>query len=379
MYNVNGCEANESSLQARALFVSYLIEVSRCILCESVEASTTVEASHSRLVLRLQMLRNDPHRQASRPSHSSSAPGQHTVRKLPSVASPLSKLNPAPLNDELQQGLLATQAQSSGSIAGGWAAPSGSSIFLQQRHEVQTRSKLRLGWAGAGIYFFWQLGAMKYLSEHYDLTKIKMAGASAGSFISVLSACGVEADKIIESAYAMSLEHDIWSRPLGLMGTWGSLIEKWLDELLPHNAADICRGRVDVVVSIAPVMTQVAISDFRSKQDLIDVCMASAHVPLFLDKRLMRPCRDMHCVDGSFPDFFTGENSELITNNGAVVFDYFDDPNLNRTGRLDMLSIKQYDEIKQMMRKGYLYAARLRKAGRFHHFDVADAMDRSFH
>ncbi len=356
----------------RCLVDCYLIQVGRCAVCEA----STFEASHQSLVLCLQMLGNNAHRQAPRPSHSSSAAGQHTVRKLPSVALPLSKPNSAPINEELQQSHLATQAQA-GSIAGGWLGPNGSSIFIQQ-HEVQTRTKLRLGWAGAGIYFFWQLGAMKYLSDHYDLTKIPMAGASAGSFISVLAACGVDADQVIDSAYALSLKHDIWSRPLGLLGVWGGLIEQWLDDLLPHNAADICRGRVDVVISVAPTMSQMAINDFKDKQDLIDVCMASAHVPLFLDKRLMRPCRDMLCVDGSFPDFFTGENSHLLTN-GAVVFDYFDDPNLNRTGRMDMLSVKQYDEIKQMMKKGYMYAARLRKAGRFHHFDVAGAMDRSFH
>jgi hypothetical protein len=53
--------------------------------------------------------------------------------------------------------------------------------------------------------------------------------------------------------------------------------------------------------------TQVGINDFKDKKDLINACMASAHVPFFLDFKLARNCRGRQCVDGSFPDFFTGK------------------------------------------------------------------------
>jgi predicted acylesterase/phospholipase RssA len=352
----------------------------------------------------MQMLSNNSQRPAVRgPAAPGHGAGSSAARKLPSpaITTPLHKPAPLPSGEELQQqSHVSTHAQSVSSLgAGGWAMPAPGSpgnIFVpshqQQQQLLQQQpfldsssyaeaparaSKLRLGWAGAGIFFFWQLGAVKYLAEHYDLSKVSMAGASAGSFISVLAACGVDADRAVETAYAMSLEHDIWSRPLGLIGIWGSLIERWLDELLPHDAAERCRGRVEVVVSVAPSMAQRAISDFRDKRDLIEVCMASAHVPLFLDRRLMRPCRDMLCVDGSFPDFFTGVNCEHLTMDETVVFDYFDDPALNRNGRFDMLSVKQYKEIRRIMTKGYLYAAKLRKAGRLAHFDGAPHVLRS--
>jgi len=47
------------------------------------------------------------------------------------------------------------------------------------------------------------LGAMKYLAERYDLTKIPMAGASGGALAAVLAACSVYADDAIELAYNM--------------------------------------------------------------------------------------------------------------------------------------------------------------------------------
>ena len=34
----------------------------------------------------------------------------------------------------------------------------------------------------------------------------------------------------------MSDENNIWERPLGLQGVWGSIIYDWLDELLPDDA-----------------------------------------------------------------------------------------------------------------------------------------------
>ncbi len=69
-------------------------------------------------------------------------------------------------------------------------------------------------------------GAIKYLAQRFDMSKVRMVGASGGAIASVLAACGVSPDRAVEHAYAMSLEHNIWERPLALLGTWGRLIEQ---------------------------------------------------------------------------------------------------------------------------------------------------------
>lgn len=223
----------------------------------------------------------------------------------------------------------------------------------------------KVSWAGAGVYFFWQLGAWKYLQRQMDLTTVPMVGASAGALIAVLAACGVDPDLCLERAYQLSVEHQIWERPIGLAGVWGTLIAGWLDSLLPDDAADRCTGRVEIVVTEVPGMAQVAISDFSSKQDLIEVCMASAHVPFFLDWKLAKYCRGKFYVDGSLPDFFANANCDLLTCNGdSVVFDYFEDEHLVRKGRMDMLELKNYEEIRRIMNLGFAYADRLDKAGK---------------
>eukprot|EP00879_Flechtneria_rotunda_P004485 GHRR01004739.1.p1 GENE.GHRR01004739.1~~GHRR01004739.1.p1 ORF type:complete len:311 (+),score=93.02 GHRR01004739.1:181-1113(+) len=199
------------------------------------------------------------------------------------------------------------------------------------RPAVAEKKRLRLSWAGSGVYFWWQLGAVQYLMQHFQLSKVPMVGASGGALAAVLASCEVDPQEVMESAYRMSLQHNIWEKPLGLMGCWGERIEEWLDELLPADAAARCRDQVGIVVTQLPRCNQVAISDFRDKKDLINVAMASAHVPLFLDWKVSRQCRGVQCVDGSFPDFFTNENCDLLKCDGdAVIFDYF------------MVSIEQY-------------------------------------
>jgi len=151
-----------------------------------------------------------------------------------------------------------------------------------------------------------------------------MVGASGGGLAAVLATCEVEPEQVMESAYKLSKDHNIWERPMGLLGCWGTIIEQWLDDLLPADAAQRCSGQVGIVVTQLPFCNQLAISDFQDKHDLINVAMASAHVPLFLDWKMSRPCRGVQCVDGSFPDFFTNDNCELLKCGGnSVMFDYF--------------------------------------------------------
>jgi predicted acylesterase/phospholipase RssA len=104
------------------------------------------------------------------------------------------------------------------------------------------------------MYFFWQLGAVRYLRQHYDLERVPMAGASSGGVVACLAACGVDPDRIFDAAYTLAVENDIWNRKLGLLGIWGGLLRRWLDELLPDNAHELASGRLHVVIAKAPTL-----------------------------------------------------------------------------------------------------------------------------
>jgi hypothetical protein len=100
----------------------------------------------------------------------------------------------------------------------------------------------------------WQLGAVQYLMQHFQLSKVPMVGASGGGLAAVLATCDVDPEEVMESAYRLSKQHNIWERPLGLMGTWGYVIEEWLDELLPADAAERCRDQVGGCGAVACVL-----------------------------------------------------------------------------------------------------------------------------
>lgn len=202
------------------------------------------------------------------------------------------------------------------------------------------------------------------------MTKLPMVGASGGSIAATLAACKVPADLALARAYELSHKYGLWDRPGSIVGVLADLVEEWLHSLLPDNAHELCRGHITVVVTTLPDMRQVGISDFRDKQDLINAIMASSHVPYVLDLKATRKCRGWQCVDGSLPDFFYG-NCELLTKNGdAVVFDYFDDSNLKRSGRMDMLKLTSYEDILERMNIGYRYAQNLHTSGEFDDYHI---------
>lgn len=219
--------------------------------------------------------------------------------------------------------------------------------------------------AGGGIFFFWETGVMKYLMEQFDLSKVQLRGASAGGLAVTLAACGVNQDKAVRAAYRLSMENNIWERPGGLVGIWGGLVRQWLDELLPEDAAERCNGRVKLVVTELPSLQLKYLSEFTSREDLINANMASVHIPFLLDGKGSYSYRGRQYMDGSLYDFFWGNNSELLTCNGdALVVDYFNDDQL-QFSRLDFVKLAQFDEVAELERCGYAYAERMDLQGAF--------------
>lgn len=136
---------------------------------------------------------------------------------------------------------------------------------------VVTTTPPILSCAGGGIFFFWQLGAVKYLQENYKLEEVLLRGVSAGALVAVLLACDVNPDRAMRSAFRLSTENDIFNRPGGLAGIWGSIIRAWLEELLPEDAAERCQ-RVKVVATKVPALGLRYLDTFETKQDVIDAC-----------------------------------------------------------------------------------------------------------
>ena len=157
---------------------------------------------------------------------------------------------------------------------------------------------------GGGIFFWWQAGVVRALQECYVMQDFDFAGASAGSLSAVFAACNVDMRDAFDLAFRLAQEHRVWDRPEGLAGIWGNMIKRWLQELLPENAAELCNARVYISVthiqpSLFEPMKRNQISTFQSKEEVIDACMTSVHIPFFIDGNAVRDFRGDLCVDGS--------------------------------------------------------------------------------
>lgn len=201
------------------------------------------------------------------------------------------------------------------------------------------------------------------MAQRYDLDRVHLRGASAGGLAVTLAACGVSALDAAEAAHALSLQRGIFDRPAGLAGVWGGVVRDWLDELLPGDAAARCAGRLKLVVTAVPSLRLSALDCFQTRGELIDACLASAHVPFFLDGRGTARFREGRFVDVSLYDFLWRNNSELLEAGGdAFVLDYCHDDRL-RVGRLDFLKRLDLDGAKALMAAGADYARRQEEAG----------------
>ncbi|MEW5302089.1 MAG: hypothetical protein WDW36_004899 [Sanguina aurantia] len=159
---------------------------------------------------------------------------------------------------------------------------------------------------------FWQLGVMKGLGEHYDLTKTPMIASSSGAVAVAFAACGVDMAKAVERGVALSHEFGVEQRRFGLVGIWGQLVRRWLEDLLPEDA-HVRAQHTTLLVTTLPRLRTRRYSKFHSKDDLIQVIMASAHIPLILDWQWYVQCREhAACIDGGFWWWFCRSEREYL-------------------------------------------------------------------
>jgi hypothetical protein len=153
---------------------------------------------------------------------------------------------------------------------------------------------------GGGIYFWWMIGVMAELCADPQLqSKYKLRGASAGALAAVLGTCQVPFHEALRCAYSLSVEKGVFDRKLGLFGVWRDLVSKWLDSILPVDAAQRCSGNVLVSMIKVPSFKKTTFSHFENRRELIDACLASTHVPFLMDGHFCTKFRGMATVNSA--------------------------------------------------------------------------------
>ena len=162
---------------------------------------------------------------------------------------------------------------------------------------------------GGATYFWWQIGAATRLGELFDLDQVPSSGLSAGALAAVLSRCSIDPQNAHRAAFRLADEAHVFTNPLGLACKWGRLVDEWLQQLLPEDAASRCSGASTVVFTQLTPLPRVAhISNFLSREHLLSCLMGSTHIPFFMDGCFSRPLHSggatVRAVDGGFLEFF---------------------------------------------------------------------------
>ena len=224
---------------------------------------------------------------------------------------------------------------------------------------------------GAGIYYYWQAGAAKYMQEYCDLSSLPVVGASAGALTSTLLLSGADFDEATLSAIKIAEEYQIFSNKNGLAGIWGVLIRDWLDKVLPEdiNIENFSNMQISVT-PVLPFRKTTLISDFYSRADLIDACLASCHIPFFLDGKPYTIYRNEPVVDGSFFYFVTKDRTTSlplppgIASNEVFWVDYGDDEEFMASISGNFVQLITPNDAMKMMNQGYDFMKKEHREGR---------------
>ncbi|KAK9909103.1 hypothetical protein WJX75_007198 [Coccomyxa subellipsoidea] len=167
--------------------------------------------------------------------------------------------------------------------------------------EALKRGKLGFGFSAGGLLFPYYLGIVQTLSELNVITDATpLAGASAGSLIAACHHSGLPREQIKEACFVLADD----CRRNGTRGRLGTVLSQFLHDLLPQDAHERCNDKAFVAVTRAwPRPQGELISQFHSREDLIEALLTSCHIPWWFQGTLGRDFRGALHFDGGLTNF----------------------------------------------------------------------------
>mmetsp|Transcript_15297 Transcript_15297/g.20961 ORF Transcript_15297/g.20961 Transcript_15297/m.20961 type:complete len:315 (-) Transcript_15297:1840-2784(-) len=226
--------------------------------------------------------------------------------------------------------------------------------------------------SGAGIYFWWQMGAAKYMKENCSpelFTSTPILGASAGSITASLLLTNADLESIPDCAIKIAEEWKLYTRKTGLAGVWGGMLKQWLEMVIPETVT--AESLQNLHIALTPTFRpSKLVTGITERSDLIDAIMASCHVPIFLDGRPFTDYKGEQVVDGSFWYFVTKDRHiglplpENINVNDIFWVDYVDDEDFTQSISGNFLELITPAMLFDMVESGYNYMKREHHQGR---------------
>ncbi|XP_043932551.1 patatin-like phospholipase domain-containing protein 2 isoform X2 [Protopterus annectens] len=159
-----------------------------------------------------------------------------------------------------------------------------------------------LSFSGSGFLAIYQLGVVRGLLDLApDIVKSapKVFGASAGSLTAAAVVCGVVGD-LEKSILSSALKaRKSFLGPFHPASNISKIIQQYLCSKLPQNAHEVASGKLHIAVTRLSDGTNILLSEFNSRDELIQAIICSCFVPVYCG--LTPPTfRGVRYIDGGF-------------------------------------------------------------------------------
>ncbi|XP_068416967.1 1-acylglycerol-3-phosphate O-acyltransferase PNPLA3 [Eschrichtius robustus] len=162
-----------------------------------------------------------------------------------------------------------------------------------------------LSFAGCGFLGFYHIGVTRCLSErapHLLRNARRFFGASAGALHCAFFLSGVPLEQTLQAL--MDLVRSARSRNIGVLHPAFNLSKHLRDGLqryLPDNVHQLLSGRIVISLTRVADGENVLVSDFRSKDEVVDALFCSSFVP-FISGLIPPSFRGVRYIDGGVSD-----------------------------------------------------------------------------
>lgn len=173
---------------------------------------------------------------------------------------------------------------------------------------------MNLSFAGCGFLGIYHVGVavcFRKYAPHLLLNKI--SGASAGAIAACCLLCDLPLDDMTSDVLRLAIEAR--SRSLGPFSpsfNIQNLLLQGLEKYLPEDAHVKVNGKLHISLTRVYDGKNIIVSEFESREDLLQALLASAFVPVF--SGILPPkFRGVRCMDGGFSDNLPAIDENTIT------------------------------------------------------------------
>uniref|UniRef100_A0A9L0JNU1 Omega-hydroxyceramide transacylase n=1 Tax=Equus asinus TaxID=9793 RepID=A0A9L0JNU1_EQUAS len=160
-----------------------------------------------------------------------------------------------------------------------------------------------ISFSGSGFLSFYQAGAvdaLRDLAPRMLETAHRFAGTSAGAVIAALAICGIEMDEYLRVLNVGVAEvKKSFLGPLSPSCKMVPMMRQFLYQVLPEDSYKATTGKLHVTLTRLTDGESVVVSEFTSKEELIEALYCSCFVPVYCG--LIPPTyRGVRYIDGGF-------------------------------------------------------------------------------